>query len=234
MTALARVDSNIFSGSFLPVPVVVEFGLNNVNPPPDMIEEEHKHLLPFLKPVHVRRYYPDEETTSYTDALRTAISHLEIDPEKRNILITHQLVTGAERSESEEISVGGADNVDASVFSAFDYVALGHIHGPQNIGSEKIRYCGTPLKYSFSEANQNKSITVVELREKGNMSVRTIPLKPKRDLVELRGTYNDLMLKSFYENTTYQEDYVHITLTDEDDIPDAVSKLRVIYHNLMK
>lgn len=190
-------------------------------------------LLPFVKPVHVRRFFPDEEIGSYTDAMRVAIGRMDIDRDRRNILVTHQFVTGAARSESEEISVGGSDNVDASVFEAFDYVALGHIHRPQNIG-DRIRYCGTPLKYSFSEADHQKSVSVVELGKKGELNVREVPLVPMRDMIELKGTYDELTAKRFYENTTYREDYVHITLTDEEDIPDAVSKLRVIYRNLMK
>jgi exonuclease SbcD len=166
--------------------------------------------------------------------MAAAIEHMELDPAVRNILVTHQFVTGASRSESEEISVGGTDNVDASVFDGFDYVALGHIHSPQNCGSEHIRYCGTPLKYSFSEAKDKKSVTVVELGEKGSLTVRTIPLIPKRDMVEIKGCYEEITLKSFYEGTTYQDDYVHITLTDEEDVVDAIGKLRVIYRNLMK
>ncbi len=205
---------------------------------PVLLQDEHGtvevYMLPFIKPAHVRRFYPDEEIKSYTDALRTAIAHMNVDPSARNVLVTHQFVTGASRSESEEVSVGGSDNVDASVFEPFDYTALGHIHGPQNIGSEKIRYCGTPLKYSFSEAGHRKSVTVVEMKEKGNMTVRTVPLIPKRDLVELKGSYEEVTRKSFYEGTGYQEDYTHITLTDEEDIPNAMSRLQVIYHNLMK
>ena len=175
------------------------------------------------------------EIKTYTDAIRTAIARMDIEPSHRNILVTHQFVTGALRSDSEKtaLNVGGTDNVDAAVFEAFDYVALGHIHRPQNMG-ENIRYCGTPLKYSFSEANHEKSITVVDLGEKGSMDIRTIPLKPLRDMVELRGTYDKLTAKSFYENTTYPADYVHVTLTDEDDVPEAMGRLRVIYPYLMK
>ena len=157
---------------------------------------------------------------------------MNVDPKARNILITHQFVTGAERSESEDISVGGADNVDGTVFDAFDYVALGHLHGPQRVGRETVRYCGSPLKYSFSEARQEKSVTVVEMGPKGAVSVRTVPLIPKHDLRELRGTYEELTLKRNYEGTA-RDDYLHITLTDEEDIPDAMGKLRVIYPNLM-
>ena len=191
------------------------------------------YMLPFVKPAHVRRFFPEQEIASYTDAVRIAVEQMGMDRTKRNVLITHQFVTGAERSESEEVSVGGADNVDASVFDGIDYVALGHIHGPQNIGSERIRYCGTPLKYSFSETKHVKSVTVAELREKGILELRTVPLVPKRDLRELRGSYMELTARSNYEGTD-TEDYLHITLTDEEDIPDVTAKLRVIYPNLMK
>lgn len=192
------------------------------------------YLLPFLKPTHVRRFFPEREISTYTDALATAIEAMGVDPAVRNVLVTHQFVTGAARCDSEEISVGGSDNVDVSVFDPFDYVALGHIHGPQQVGREGVRYCGTPLKYSFSEASHKKSVTVVELEEKGKLTVRTVPLVPQRDLVELRGTYEELTFRGFYQGTSYPEDYVHITLTDEEDIPDAVRKLRVIYPYLMK
>ena len=197
------------------------------------------YLLPFVKPAQVRKYFPDQEIVSYTDAVRAALEEMGPDPDQRNVLVTHQFVTGASRSDSEEISVGGADNVDASVFDAFDYTALGHIHGPQNAGGERIRYCGTPLKYYFSEAGHQKSVTVAELgeKEKGGekaaLSLRTIPLKPLRDLREIRGTYLELTAKSYYEDMN-REDYLHVTLTDEEDVPDAVGKLRIIYPNLMK
>ena len=192
------------------------------------------YMLPFIKPANVRRFFPDEEIESYTDAVRVAVNSMDISDENRNILITHQFVVGASRSDSEDISVGGTDSVEASVFDGFDYVALGHIHGPQNIGSQRIRYCGTPLKYSFSEASHTKSVTVAEIGNKGDLTVRTVPLIPLHDLVELKGTYSELMSKDFYDGTSYREDYTHITLTDEDDVPDAISKLRVVYTNLMK
>lgn len=194
----------------------------------------HFYLLPFVKPAHVRSCFPDVSIESYTDAVRTAVEQMQIDPADRNVLVTHQFVTGAVRTESEELSVGGSDNVDASVFDVFDYVALGHLHAPQRCKEERIRYCGTPLKYSFSEADDQKSVTVVRLEEKGALFVRTVPLVPKRDMREICGTYEELTRKSFYEHTTYQEDYLHITLTDEDDIPDALGRLRTIYHHLMK
>lgn len=192
------------------------------------------YLLPFLKPGHVRRYFPDVEIASYTDAIAAVLGEISCVPEHRNILITHQFVTGAERSASEEISVGGTDQVDASVFDDFDYVALGHLHGPQNVCSPRLRYCGTPLKYSFSEAGHQKSVSVVELKEKGSLWVQTVPLTPLHEMVELKGTYEELTARDFYLNTSLPEDYVHITLTDEEDIPEALAKLRTIYHNLMK
>lgn len=198
----------------------------------DEIGEVAVYLLPFLKPAMLRRFWPEEEIGSYTDALRLAVGAMNISPSRRNILVAHQFVTGASRCESEEVTIGGLDNVDASVFAAFDYVALGHIHSPQSIG-ETIRYCGTPLKYSFSEAGQEKSVTVVELSEKGSLQLRTIPLKPLHDLRELRGRYGELTARSFYEGTP-TEDYLHIVLTDEEDVLGAAEKLRTIYPNLMK
>ncbi len=195
--------------------------------------EVNFYLLPFIKPSNVRRYYPDENIDTYTDAVRTAIEHMNIDTSKRNVLVTHQFITGASRSDSEEISVGGSDNVDASVLSVFDYTALGHIHAPQKIGSDSIRYSGTPLKYSFSEVSHKKSISVVELGKKGDVRISFIPLEPIRDMRELRGTYEELTLRDNYIKTN-TDDYIHITLTDENDIPEAMSRLRVIYPNLMK
>ena len=193
----------------------------------------HFWLLPFVKPAHVKRYFPDAGIESYTDAIRAAIEYMDLDFTGRNVLVTHQFVTGGATCESEEISVGGSDNVDADLFGGFDYVALGHLHGPQNIGSNRVRYCGTPLKYSFSEAGHHKSVTVVELGEKGSLHLQTIPLNPRHDLREIRGTFAELTDKSFYQGTAV-EDYLHIILTDEEDVPEAVGQLRVIYPNLMK
>lgn len=212
----------VYNGVVEPITLSDEYGPVNV------------YMLPFIKPAHVRGFFPDTEITGYSDAVAAAIGRMNIDKTQRNVLITHQFVTGAQRSDSEELSVGGTDNIGAEVFCDFDYVALGHIHGPQNMDSGRIRYCGSPLKYSFSEAAQQKSVTVAELKEKGALEIHTVPLIPRRDMVELKGSYQQLTLREFYENTTYQEDYTHITLTDEEDIPDAVAKLRAVYHNLMK
>ena len=187
-------------------------------------------LLPFLKPAHVRRFFPEAEIESYTDAIRTALSAVEFAPGHRNVLVTHQFVTGASRCESEEISVGGSDNVDASVLEGFNYVALGHIHGPQQAGGPAIRYCGTPLKYSFSEISHQKSVTVVELTQE--VSLRTLPLL--RDMKELKGTYEELTLKSYYDGQPWKNDYLRVILTDEEDIPEAMGRLRAIYPNIMR
>ena len=190
-------------------------------------------LLPFVKPAHVKRFYPDEGIESYTDACRVAVEKMAIDGTQRNVLLTHQFVTGAATCDSEELSVGGSDNVDAAVFADFDYVALGHIHGPQNIGSNKIRYCGTPLKYSFSEADHYKSITVVELGEKGSLELRTVGLTPRHDMRIIRGTFAEVTDKSFYAGTA-TDDYLQVILTDEEDVPEAIGKLQAIYPNIMK
>ena len=191
------------------------------------------YLLPFVKPSHVKRFFPDKKIESYTDAIKVVVDNLKLDTSEINILIAHQFVTGASRTESEEISVGGLDNVDASVFEDFDYVALGHIHRPQKIGTERIRYCGTPLKYSFSEVNDTKSVSIIEINSKEDFNLRTIPLIPKRDMRKIRGTYEELTTKTSYENTN-TDDYIHVTLTDEFNVADAIQKLRVIYKNIMK
>jgi exonuclease SbcD len=199
----------------------------------DVYGEVDVFMLPFIKKVQVEHRFPDAKLASCSDALAFAISKLELNPSRRNVLLSHQFVTGALRSDSEDVSVGGADNVDAAVFDAFDYAALGHLHAPQQVLRPTLRYCGTPLKYSFSEADQEKSVTSVELHDKGEISIRVLPLLPLRDLRELRGSYMELTSREFYINTR-TGDYLHITLTDEDDIPDAVGKLRAVYPNIMR
>ena len=213
--------SPVYDGALAPVTLHDEFG------------PVHVWLLPFVKPAHVRRWFPDADIESYTDAVAEAVAHMDIDTAARNVLVTHQFVTGGTRSGSEELSVGGTDNVDSGVFAPFDYVALGHLHGAQHIGSETIRYAGSPLKYSFSEARQHKSVTVVTLGEKGDVQVRTVALTPLRELREIRGSYDELTARSFYEHTTYRSDYLHLILTDEQDVFDAMSRLRTIYPYLM-
>lgn len=213
--------SPVYDGAVAPVTLHDELG------------PVHVWLLPFVKPAHVRRWFPDADIESYTDAVAEAVAHMDIDTAARNVLVTHQFVTGGARSGSEELSVGGTDNVDSSVFAPFDYVALGHLHGAQHIGRETIRYAGSPLKYSFSEARQHKSVTVVTLGEKGDVQVRTAALTPLRELREIRGSYDELTARSFYEHTTYRSDYLHLILTDEQDVFDAMSRLRTIYPYLM-
>ena len=209
--------ARVYNGVLAPLTLRDEYG------PVDL------YLLPFLRPVQVRRFFPESEIATYTEAMAAVLGAADIDKTHRNVLVTHQFVTGAQTCDSEELSVGGTDNVDVSVFDDFDYVALGHIHGPQKIGRETVRYCGTPLKYSFSEVGHKKSVTVVELAEKGSVVIRTVPLVPKRDMSELRGAYNELMLRENYEGKPFRNDYLRITLTDEEDIPNAVNNLRTVY-----
>ncbi len=192
------------------------------------------YMLPFIKPINVKLQFEDEEISSYTDAIKVAIKHMDVDENERNIILSHQFVTGAIRSDSEEISLGGTDNVDVCAYDGFDYVALGHIHSPQKLVRDTVRYSGTPLKYSFSECRHNKSVTVVEMKEKGNVSITQIPLIPMRDMVEIKGKYDEVMAKSFYENLNADKDYFHITLTNEEDVADALLKLRTVYKNIMK
>lgn len=192
------------------------------------------YMLPFVKPAMVRAVFPDEADyiKDYTDACRVAVEHMDVDEKVTNILVAHQFVTGAVRSESEE-NVGGLDNVDVSVFDSFDYVALGHIHGPQKVGRETVRYCGTPLKYSLSEANHTKSVTVVDIPENKKIEIRTVTLVPMHELREVKGTFDELMDRRNYERTAV-DDYLYVVLTDEDDVPDALGKLRTVYPNVMK
>lgn len=191
-------------------------------------EEVDVYMLPFIKPSHVRRFYGEEEISSYTDAVRVAIEKMHIDKARNNVLVTHQFVTGATRSESEE-SVGGTDNVDANVFVDFDYVALGHLHKPQFCATDKIRYSGTPLKYSFSEMNDTKSVTIVTLAKKGEKPiVKTVELKPIREMKRVCGRFDDLI-----NEPNRSDDYVQIVLTDEDDVANAMSRLQIIYKNAL-
>lgn len=213
--------SPVFNGNVEPVTLEDENGKVNI------------YLLPFVKPVNVRPYFPDDVISDYTDALRAVINSMNVNENERNVLVAHQFVTGAQRCDSEEVSVGGLDNVSSEVFGCFDYVALGHIHGKQKIGRDTVRYCGTPLKYSFSEKDHVKSVTIVEMNKKGLIEIREKELVPKHDLREIRGTYDFLTARDNYENTSV-DDYIHAILTDENDILDAMEKLRIIYPNLMK
>lgn len=211
----------VYSGEVKPISFEDEYGKINV------------YLLPFVKPSHIRRFYPDEKIESYSDAMRVAVENMNVDSTVRNVLVTHQFVTGAELSTSEDIAVGGTDNIDGTIFKDFDYVALGHIHRPQNVGSERIRYCGTPLKYSFSEVKQEKSVTAVQLDEKGSLKVETIPLEPLYDMAELKGTFDEVTSSDYIGRKEHKNDYVHIILTDEEDVPNAMGRLRNYYNKLL-
>lgn len=191
----------------------------------------HFYLLPFVKPVQVRRFFPDREIQTITQAMEAALSPLDLDPAQRQVLVTHQFVTGADRTDSEELWVGGSQSVDGSIFAPFDYVALGHIHRPQNLMGGKLRYCGTPLKYSFSELTDQKSVTVVELGKKGTLSLSTLPLTPLREMRQLKGSFQELLRDP--EHREGREDYLRIILTDQEDIPDGVRRLQRVYPNLM-
>lgn len=213
--------SPVYDGSLVPITLSDAYGTIDF------------YLLPFLKPVQVRHFYPEETIESYTDAVRCALSHRQKGTAKRSVLLSHQFVTGAIQCESEELLVGGVEQIDVQVFHEFDYVALGHLHGPQAVGRPTVRYCGTPLKYSFSEANHQKSISVVTLHVPGQIDIQLLPLTPHRDLLERTADFETLLSDSFYQ-TFDQTAYLHLTLTDENEIPDAISKLRTIYPNIMK
>ncbi len=204
---------------------------------PVILKDKHGevnfYLLPFVKPVNVKQFYPDRNIESFTDAISAVIDDIDIDSTKRNILVTHQFVTGSQLSQSEEFFVGGAENVDRGIFNDFNYVALGHIHRPQSVGNKKIRYCGSQLKYHLNEVNQKKTFTIADIDENGDVEINEIPVKPLHDLKEYRGTFEKITDKNFYSNIN-AEDYIYITLTDESDIPDAVGKLKKIYPNLLQ
>ncbi len=217
--------SDVYSGKVDPVVLQDDYG------------PVHIYLLPFVKPAVVRHFLAEEEkgeVNDYDQAIRKAIEKMEVAPGIRNVLVTHQFITDALRSESEDFMVGGLGNVDVSAFDAFDYVALGHLHRPQFCGRPEVRYCGSPLKYSFSEVEDEKSVTIVELGEKHRVDIRLVPLKPLHDWQEIRGTYEEVTARDFYLEKNCQEDFVRVTLTDEEDVPDAMAKLKTIYHNIME
>ena len=219
--------ASVYDGALEPIVLEDDYG------------ELFLYLLPFVKPVYVKRALQsetreaDDTIQTYNDAVKAVLDNANVSPKSRNLLVTHQLVTGATRCDSEDISVGGIDNVNASLFEDFDYVALGHIHGPQSMTRDTIRYAGTLLKYSFSECTHKKSITIVELKEKGTVLVETVPVKPLHDMREIRGTYETLMSYDFYKDSD-REDYLKVVLTDEEEIPNVMGRLRTVYPNIMK
>lgn len=195
------------------------------------------YLLPFIKPAMVNQYYTDQDIQSYENAVSVVIEASQINEKERNILIAHQFITSGnqqpERSDSETIAIGGLDNVDASVFKSFDYVALGHLHGPQSMGRDMIRYAGSPLKYSFSEARQHKSVTILELVQKGTLDIQTVSLTALRDMREIKGPLKDL-IRVGASLPEVSQDYIRAILTDEDEVYDAIGQLRQVYPNMMR
>lgn len=212
--------SRVYNGNLQKIELEDDYGKINV------------YLLPFIKPATVKNIYKEAEIKDYDDALECVLSQEKIDETKRNVIVSHQFVTGALRSESEEVSVGGLDNVSVENYEAFDYVALGHIHRAQQMGRESARYAGTLLKYSFSEEKHNKSMTIVDLKEKGNIEIKEIPVKPLHDLKTIKGKFSKITSEEFYKELK-KEDYYRAVLTDEDDILNAIGKLKSIYPNLM-
>lgn len=207
--------SPVYNGNIEPVVLTDSYG------------EVNFYMLPFIRPSAVRRFFEDREIKNYTDALNAVIEKMNVDYDKRNVIIAHQFVTGASCCDSEEISVGGIENVDSSVFDGFDYTALGHIHNPQDIGTKTVRYCGTPIKYSFSEENHDKSMTVVEIREKGYCEPKTIPFSPIHNMRTIKRSFEEIC------KLEPSDDYIHITLTDEEDVLYAMDKLRLRFSNLL-
>lgn len=200
---------------------------------PDEHGEVHIYLLPFVRPIDVRSAYKDvleadEQIESYDDAIAKAVDAMHPDYTQRNILVAHQYINGGERCDGEE-AIGGLDEVDVEIVKNFDYVALGHLHRPQTVQYKYVRYSGSPLKYSFSEVQNRKSVTIIELNEKGNMAIRERDLVPLHDWADLRGTYDELMSEAFYGGKGYENRYVRLTLTDEDEVVDAMNKLRNVY-----
>jgi len=223
-------DNNIhiagtYNGELQKVIIYDEFGPINV------------YLMPFIKPATIRRFYPDIDIETYQEAVEAIIDNSDIDESERNIIVAHQFITSAgkepERSESELISLGGLDNIDSGVFDFFDYVALGHIHGPQRIGRDTVRYAGSPLKYSFSESRHNKSVTMVDMGEKGNVNFDKLPLIPLRDMREIKGPIEMLIDPAIYSQADTL-DYIHATITNEDEIYDGIGILRSVYPNIMR
>lgn len=197
-----------------------------------LLRDEHGpiavHLLPFIKPIQARRFFPEEKILDYADAVRAVLAHANIDPSVRNVLVTHQYVLGAQTSDSEERSIGGADQIPADVFADFDYVALGHLHKAQTMAGGRIRYCGAPLVYSFDECRQQKTATIACVGAKGtDNEFELIPMKPLHPCRRIEGELSELCAQ------TRSEDYIQAHLTDAVRPLDPVGTLRLTYPNLL-
>lgn len=195
------------------------------------------YMLPFVKPIEVKQFFEDDLENNYNTAINKIISKEKINVKERNIILVHQFVTAGmvepERTESEVLSLGGIENVDVSNFNDFDYVAIGHVHRPQKIGRDTARYAGTMLKYSFSEINHNKTIPIIELKDKGDININLVQLNPLRDMREIKGPIEELIKQENYEcgNTN---DYIKAVITNEEPVYDAIGQIRRIYPNTLK
>lgn len=185
------------------------------------------YLLPYIRPFDVRPYYPEEEITSYDQAVRTVLAHTDIDEAEVNILVAHQFITGAVSSESETVMVGGIDNISADAFSMFDYVALGHLHRAQKVKRETVRYCGTLFPYSFDPNEGEKSVTMITIGQEKAISIDTLAIHPRHALRTICGSLQEVL------SGEVSEDYVKAVLTDGEDQVDVVPKLRDRYPNLL-
>ncbi len=204
----------------------------------DAYGEVNIYLLPYIKASLVRHYFPEEKIESYEDAIRVILEKAEIDPKERNIILAHQFVAGKgtdpELAGSEgmgSLNVGQVEKIGYDCFDAFDYAALGHIHSPQKVGREEVRYSGSPLKYSLSEVNNKKSVPLVTMGEKGELEIELLPLKPLRDLRHLKGKREKLLAA---ENIVNKDDFIYITLIDEEFINDAMGIFQQYYPNTVK
>ena len=194
-------------------------------------------MLPFIKPIEVKQFFDEDLENNYNTAISKIIGKEKIDTNERNIILVHQFITAGtnepERTESEVLTLGGMENVDVSNFNNFDYVAIGHVHRAQRIGRDTARYAGTMLKYSFSEVNDNKSVPIIDIKEKGNINIKLIPLKPLRDMREIKGPLEKLLSKEIYEQGN-TEDYIKAIITNEEPVYDAIGKIRRVYPNTLK
>lgn len=215
--------SHTFDGSIKSIPFQDEYGTLWV------------HLLPFLKPLYVRRFFEGVQAGDYSGAIEAVLGNLDLKEADRHVLLAHQFVVAEgkspERSESELQMVGGLDSVKASLFSSFDYVALGHLHKAQEAGANYLRYSGSPLKYSFSEIDHEKSAVLIELREKGKLKIELLPLYAKHDLRYIEGFMDELLDPDFIKEQK-KDDYLFVGIKDE-QVVDAMAKLRGVYPNVM-
>lgn len=221
MTEKGIFFSNVYDGKIEPVSFEDEYGPVNF------------YLLPFIKPQIVNHYIEGNEIDTYEEAVQFAVKNMNINTSERNVILAHQNILSAKRCESEENIIGGLDAVSDAVFKDFDYTALGHIHSQQKIGKNNVFFCGTPLKYSVSEFDQEKKMPIISLAEKGKLDIEMIPLIPKRDLRKITGTLDEI-LTSAKNDPNNHEDFIDITLTNEDEVMDAMASLRTVYPNVLK